>query len=504
MSSLAGSVNVRSKAGSPSNDLIQILKSVIKLKKHQYQPKPHPSRQRFHNLGQTAYSLQDNSSRRTSRKSEAVEKGEAQDTAATGLKGRHHAAKLCSAQSSSTTLRDSNLTHFFFNSSRQSTKVHHNQHTPPTTTLRTLLSHGVPDCPSSATETILALAFTPLHTVVGIPAENSRSGIHINRSPPCSITNPSNEGAFSIADNTSGPMTSESSTSTPAQHKPLVVGRTKPQPETSTPSATMDSSSAEAKVPADVKAQLNHEIAENVKSNTTEAAPADPSAAGTKKKEKAPKQPKPPKAASAAAPVSPALIDLRVGHILRAIAHPNADSLFVSTIAMGDPEGTEHTQVDEQTGKVVRTVCSGLNGLVPLEEMQNRKVVVVANLKPVNMRSIKSAAMVLAASPPAEEGADPHAADRVVELVNPPEGAEAGDPVFFEGWSYGEGKGPEKVLNPKKKQWEAIQPGFFTSEDLVVGFDAAKTEIEGSEKGNLIVEGKGKCTVKSLKGAVVR
>lgn len=301
-------------------------------------------------------------------------------------------------------------------------------------------------------------------------------------------------------------MTSEStSSSTPAQHKPLVVGRTKPQPETSTPPATMDSTSAaEAKVPAEVKAELNHEIAENVNSNTTAAAPADGPAAGTKKKEKAPKQPKPPKAAPAAAPLSPALIDLRVGHILRAIAHPNADSLYVSTIAMGDPEGTEHTQVDEETGKVVRTVCSGLNGLIPLEEMQNRKVVVVANLKPVNMRSIKSAAMVLAASPQAEEGADPHAADRVVELVTPPEGAEAGDPVFFEGWPYGDGRGPEKVLNPKKKQWEAIQPGFFTSEELVVGFDASKTEIGGAEKGDLIVAGKGRCTVKSLKGAVVR
>jgi len=254
---------------------------------------------------------------------------------------------------------------------------------------------------------------------------------------------------------------------------------------------------------------LNKEISDNVKENTTEAAPSAENpiapAAQKPKKEKAPKQPKPQKAAAPAAPTSPALIDLRVGHILRAIAHPNADSLYVSTIAMGDAEGTDHTQVDEETGKVVRTVCSGLNGLVPLEEIQNRKVIVVANLKPVNMRSIKSAAMVLAASPKQSEGADPHAADRVVELVSPPEGAEAGDKVYFEGWVYGEGKGPEKTLNPKKKQWEAIQPGFYTSDDLVVGFDASQCEeVEGAEKGNLVVEGKGVCKVKTLKGAVVR
>jgi len=307
-------------------------------------------------------------------------------------------------------------------------------------------------------------------------------------------------------------MTTDSTSSPPAQHKPLVIGRTKPQ-TTPASSTTMDPSSASAAtadkaIPTEVKETLNHEISENLKANTTSAAPADgpqQSQASSKKKEKAPKQPKPPKAAPPApAPLSPALIDLRVGHILRAIAHPNADSLYVSTIAMGDREGTEHTQVDEETGKVVRTVCSGLNRLVPLAEMQNRKIVVVANLKPVNMRSIKSAAMVLAASPKQEEGADPHAPDRVVELVNPPDGSEAGDKVYFEGWEYGESKGPEKQLNPKKKQWEAIQPGFFTGDDLTVGFDAGATEVEGDRKGTLIVDGKGKCTVKTLKGAVVR
>ena len=284
---------------------------------------------------------------------------------------------------------------------------------------------------------------------------------------------------------------------TPAQHKPLVVGRTKPP-------AKPQPGVADTNAP-ETKAALNHEIEENIKFNTASAAPADGAAnPPTKKKEKATKQPKPPKAAPPTAPLSPAIIDLRVGHILRAINHPNADSLYVSTIAMGDPEGADHTQVDEETGKVVRTVCSGLNGLVPLAEMQDRKVVVVANLKPVNMRSIKSAAMVLAASPPAEEGADPHAADRVVELVTPPEGAEAGEPVYFEGWEYGEGKGPEKQLNPKKKQWEAIQPGFYTTDELVVGFNAGKSEVEGETKGDLVVKGKGKCSVKTLKGAVVR
>ena len=218
------------------------------------------------------------------------------------------------------------------------------------------------------------------------------------------------------------------------------------------------------------------------------------------KKEKQPKQPKQPKNAPAAdKPLSPALIDLRVGHILKAEQHPNADSLYVSTIVCGDPPGTENTS--EYEGKVVRTVCSGLNGLVPLEEMQNRKIVAVCNLKPVTMRGIKSAAMVLAASPRLAPGeVDNHAGP--VELVKPPEGAEAGERVFFEGW---EGE-PEAQLNPKKKVWDECQVGFTTTEGREVGFDPAAVEkLKGSGKGVTLLKTKeGVCTVKSLTGATVR
>lgn len=222
------------------------------------------------------------------------------------------------------------------------------------------------------------------------------------------------------------------------------------------------------------------------------------------KKEKKEKAPKPQKAAPAAAPLSPCLIDLRVGHVLKAIKHPEADSLFVSTIAMGDPAGTDDTS--EYEGQVVRTVCSGLNGLVPLEEMQGRKVIVVANLKPVKMRGVKSCAMVLAASPRLKEGEEDHHAGPV-ELVTPPADAPAGERVWFEGWT-GE---PEGVLNPKKKVWETIQPGFTTTPDFGVAFDAgAVKELskEGEEPktglGKLVTKSGGACTVKSLSNGIVR
>ncbi|WPH04494.1 trna-aminoacylation cofactor arc1 [Acrodontium crateriforme] len=221
----------------------------------------------------------------------------------------------------------------------------------------------------------------------------------------------------------------------------------------------------------------------------------------TEKKEKKPKQPKPQKNAPAAEkPLSPTMIDLRVGHIIKAIKHPEADSLFVSTIDVGDKPGTDNTS--EYEGKTVRTVCSGLNGLVPLEEMQGRKIVAVCNLKPVKMRGIVSAAMVLAASPRLAPGeVDNHAGP--VELVNVPADAEAGERVFFEGY---EGE-PEGILNPKKKVWDYCQVGFLTTTNKEVGFDAdAVEQLKDSGKTGvaLLKTKQGSCTVKSLTGAIVR
>ena len=148
----------------------------------------------------------------------------------------------------------------------------------------------------------------------------------------------------------------------------------------------------------------------------------------------------------------------------------------------------------------VRTVCSGLNGLIPLAEMQGRKIIAVCNLKPVTMRGVKSAAMVLAASPRVKEGeVDDHAGP--VELVSPPEGSKAGDRVYFEGF---EGE-PEGVLNPKKKIFETLGVGFTTTQDLEVAFDAGLVkELEGKTDVGKLMTKDGLCKVQTLKGAIVR
>ena len=258
---------------------------------------------------------------------------------------------------------------------------------------------------------------------------------------------------------------------------PLVVGRGKNKPNGEAAAKTEDPST-EAKAPPADRPQQS-------------------------KKEKKEKTPKPAKQATAPKEtlLSPSLIDLRVAHILKAENHPNADTLYVSTVACGDPPGTENTSTYES--QTVRTVCSGLNGQIPLSEMQNRKIVAVCNLKPVTMRGVKSCAMVLAASPRVKEGEDEHGGP--VELVEPPKGAQPGDRVWFEGW---EGE-PEGQLNPKKKIWESLQPGFGTSEGLDVAFDAGPVEplrekCEGKGVGRLVTKGGGVCKIRSLKGATVR
>lgn len=64
------------------------------------------------------------------------------------------------------------------------------------------------------------------------------------------------------------------------------------------------------------------------------------------------------KPAAPAADVSPVeLLDFRVGRVVKAWKHPEADGLYVEEVDVGEAEGP-------------RTIVSGLVGYVPLEEMQ--------------------------------------------------------------------------------------------------------------------------------------
>ncbi|EPT05209.1 hypothetical protein FOMPIDRAFT_1111941 [Fomitopsis schrenkii] len=178
------------------------------------------------------------------------------------------------------------------------------------------------------------------------------------------------------------------------------------------------------------------------KKEKKEKKPAE-SADGGKKKEKTAAGGGKAAAEEASGEPIPSMIDLRVGHIVDIKRHPDADGLYVEQIDFGEPEGP-------------RTVISGLVHYIPIEQMRDRYLVGVCNLKPANMRGIKSFAMVLCAtSKDGKEGG--------LELIDPPPNSKPGDRVYFEGSEF-ESATPLSQLNPKKKIFETIQPGFTTLE----------------------------------------
>jgi methionyl-tRNA synthetase len=77
-------------------------------------------------------------------------------------------------------------------------------------------------------------------------------------------------------------------------------------------------------------------------------------------------------------------LDLRVAKVLDVKDHPNADTLYVLHIDLG------------QLGK--RVIVAGMKPHYPKEEIKGKNIVVVLNLKPATIRGIKSNGMLLAAT----------------------------------------------------------------------------------------------------------
>ncbi|XP_028178690.1 aminoacyl tRNA synthase complex-interacting multifunctional protein 1 isoform X1 [Ostrinia furnacalis] len=158
-------------------------------------------------------------------------------------------------------------------------------------------------------------------------------------------------------------------------------------------------------------------------------------------------------------------LDFRIGKIIEISKHPDADSLYVEKIDCGEANP--------------RTVVSGLVNHVPIDQMRDKIVMVLCNLKPVKMRGVTSEAMVMCASSPEK-----------VEVLIPPSEAVPGDLVSCEGYP----REPEAQLNPKKKIFETCAPDLKTNDEKVACY-----------KGNpLVIPGKGPVVAPSLKGVNVK
>jgi methionyl-tRNA synthetase len=175
------------------------------------------------------------------------------------------------------------------------------------------------------------------------------------------------------------------------------------------------------------------------------------------------------KAKNAPKPVKPtkqevplfASLDIRVGIITKVWEHPESDKLYCEEIDVGEEEPKQ--------------IASGLRHFYSLEEMQNRKVLVLLNLKPAKLGGFKSHGMVLCASDEAHEK---------VEFVEPPANAKAGERVFIDTEN---GEPVSAAQLKKQKIWEKASVDLLTDENGVATY-----------KGNVIKTSTGACRAKSL------
>merc|ERR1719217_1316702 len=124
------------------------------------------------------------------------------------------------------------------------------------------------------------------------------------------------------------------------------------------------------------------------------------------------------------------MLDVRVGRIVEAWEHPDSEKLWCERIDVGEEEPRE--------------IASGLRAhYATADQLADRKVLVVCNLKPAKLGGFASNGMVLCAS--SEDGR--------VAFVEPPAAAEPGERVLCEGSAPVEAASPNKVK--KKKLMEA-------------------------------------------------
>lgn len=94
------------------------------------------------------------------------------------------------------------------------------------------------------------------------------------------------------------------------------------------------------------------------------------------------------------------MMDMRVGKIVEVWKNPNSDKIYNEKIDIGNGE--------------IRCIASGLQFLVPIEDMQDKLCVVLVNLKARKVAEYMSHGMVLCAETPDRNTA---------ELLKPPEGS---------------------------------------------------------------------------------
>lgn len=157
--------------------------------------------------------------------------------------------------------------------------------------------------------------------------------------------------------------------------------------------------------------------------------------------------------------VSPSYLKLQVGLIKSCRRHEASDKLYISDIDINQESTIQ--------------VCSGLVPFIPIEQMSQRRVVVVTNMRNRKLRGEVSQGMILAAESSKSEGERMKGAgetgetnNTIVEPVDPPKSSIVGERLYFDGL--------DKKFEPPKlkdKVWEFLQPKLATNEKGQVVFE---------------------------------
>ncbi|MES1908799.1 MAG: hypothetical protein MHM6MM_001669 [Cercozoa sp. M6MM] len=158
-------------------------------------------------------------------------------------------------------------------------------------------------------------------------------------------------------------------------------------------------------------------------------------------------------------------LEMLVGRVVSAEAHPTADALYVEQIDIGTDAPIQ--------------VVSGLVGKVPLEEFQDSLVVVVTNVKAGELQGVLSSGLVLLGT---------SADGEQFALLRPPTDAVPGDRVLVDGCEDAEPDRP----NVSAKQLHKIKKKLASTAEGVPAFD-----------GLPLRTAKGVCTLGNLAGATI-
>jgi aminoacyl tRNA synthase complex-interacting multifunctional protein 1 len=134
-------------------------------------------------------------------------------------------------------------------------------------------------------------------------------------------------------------------------------------------------------------------------------------------------------------------LDIRVGKIIKIWEHPEAEKLFCEEIDLGNGE--------------IRSIASGLRPFYKAEDLLNRYVLVLCNLKSRALVGFASHGMVLCAS-----NAD-HTAVEIVVPAGSPSEIVLGERITFANYP-GEPEAENKMA--KKKVFEKVAPELLTND----------------------------------------